>query len=130
MDDEREKTNGSKRQIHSRHANVAAMPSQPSAAEAAESSNTSRLVKRVDDLTQTMHSNLQSILKRGHTLHDLEHKVGTVELGSKQFMRTADKVDKRLWWKENRWKVLAYWALGILIVALLIYFYITRVLED
>jgi flagellar biosynthesis/type III secretory pathway M-ring protein FliF/YscJ len=90
----------------------------------------SEVAKRVSDLTRTMHSNLQSLLRRGSSLNELEQKVVNVEFGSKQFSRTAVKVDDRLWWLENRWKVAASWIFGIFVVVLIIYFYITRVIFD
>lgn len=90
--------------------------------------HTRELQKKVSHLTRTMHHNLQYVLKRGSNLTDLEKRLGTLELESKSFQRTAGKVDKKLWWKINRPTFLGAWILATLILVVVAYLILKRVI--
>ena len=86
------------------------------------------LQRKVSHLTRAMHHNLQSVLQRGSSLSELETKVGSLEMGSKSFQRTATKVDRNLWWEEHRYTMLACYAVLLIIACIAIYIFIRKLM--
>ncbi|KAK2590877.1 Vesicle membrane receptor protein (v-SNARE) [Conoideocrella luteorostrata] len=72
----------------------------------------------LDDTTQKMHQNVNSIAARGERLDNLQDKTDNLAVSAQGFRRGANRVRKQMWWKDMKMRMCII--VGIIILLLII----------
>ncbi|KAI7895691.1 synaptobrevin-domain-containing protein [Mucor mucedo] len=75
---------------------------------------TDQVQKQVDEVVGIMQENIDKIMQRGERIGDLEDKSRNMHDAAAVFHGGANKVRKRMWWKNFRWKIII--AVTILVI--------------
>merc|ERR1712008_512064 len=73
--------------------------------------------KQVDEVVDVMKTNVDKIMERDVNLQKLEQTASNLEEGAHQFQRTSVKLKKKMWWENQKMKLVFA---GIAVVFVLI----------
>jgi len=78
--------------------------------------------KQVDEVVDVMRTNVEKVMERDVNLQKLEQTASNLEEGSHQFQRTSVKLKKKMWWENQKMKLVfaGVAAVFVLIVIILI----------
>merc|ERR1712129_248311 len=78
--------------------------------------------KQVDEVVDVMRTNVEKVMERDVNLQKLEQTASNLEEGSHQFQRTSVKLKKKMWWENQKMKLVfaGIAAVFVLIVIILI----------
>ena len=76
----------------------------------------------MDEVVDVMRNNVDKIMERDANLQKLEQTAANLEEGSHQFQRTSVKLKKKMWWENQKMKLVfaGVAAVVVLIVIILI----------
>lgn len=76
---------------------------------------TDQIQKDVDEVADIMHSNISKVMERGENLQSLHTKTEELAESSKQFKKTAITIERYIWWKDFKLKLIIVGIIAILI---------------
>ncbi|THH04959.1 hypothetical protein EW145_g5140 [Phellinidium pouzarii] len=79
-----------------------------------------RLQQEVTGAQEIMHDNIESVLKRGDTLSNLQDKTDDLAVSAQNFRRGANKVRKNMWWKDMKMRIIIAVAVVIILVIIIV----------
>ena len=76
----------------------------------------------MDEVVDVMRTNVEKVMERDVNLQKLEQTASNLEEGSHQFQRTSVKLKKKMWWENQKMKLVfaGVAAVFVLIVIILI----------
>ena len=81
------------------------------------SDSLSRLESKVEDVTGVMRQNIDKVVERGDTLHDLNERSDLLAHSSTEFRQTAVKLRQKLCWKNVRlWVILLVILITLIVI--------------
>jgi Synaptobrevin len=89
-----------------------------------EASKITQIQQEVDCVVDIMRKNMIAIVDRDEKLNDLEGKSQLLLEDSKKFKRFATKLNRKMWWANMKYKIIAAIVIlvFIVIVGLIIYY--------
>jgi len=75
--------------------------------------------KQVDEVVDVMRTNVELVMERDANLQKLEQTAANLEEGSHQFQRTSVKLKKKMWWENQKMK-LVFAGIAAVVVLLVI----------
>ena len=63
--------------------------------------------RQVDEVVQVMRKNLESLEARERNLNELELRAATLETQAQEFHVTSTRLQKKMWWKDMKWTLIA-----------------------
>lgn len=71
--------------------------------------------QEVDEVVDIMSQNIKKVVERGENLEDLEAKTDALQQSSKTFKTSANKVKRKMWWKNMKFTII----LSIILIAII-----------
>ncbi|CAB03613.1 Synaptobrevin [Schizosaccharomyces pombe] len=104
------------------------IPAEPSAAvrsgNAAASSTpnmkTAAIQQQIDDTVGIMRENISKVSERGERLDSLQDKTDNLAVSAQGFRRGANRVRKKMWWKDMRMRLCIIIGIIILLVVIIV----------
>ncbi|KAK9753839.1 Vesicle membrane receptor protein (v-SNARE) [Basidiobolus ranarum] len=85
-----------------------------------ENERTKMVQKQVDEVVNIMQDNINNVMDRGEKLESLNHKADDLEMGSRQFKRSAHGVRKKMWWKNMKMRLAVIALLIIILICIIV----------
>lgn len=76
--------------------------------------------RQVDEVVQVMRKNLENIEARERNLNELELRAATLETQSQEFHVASTRLQRKMWWKDLKWTIIAVATVTTIIVIVVI----------
>ncbi|KAI9228043.1 MAG: synaptobrevin-domain-containing protein [Piptocephalis tieghemiana] len=76
--------------------------------------------KQVDEVVGIMQNNIDKVMERGENLNSINAKAEDLERGAMNFRSGANRVRKRMWWKDMKLRIIIAIVIIILLVVIIV----------
>ncbi|CAG8504896.1 4578_t:CDS:2 [Diversispora eburnea] len=90
------------------------------AAAAGGGQKTAQIQKQIDDTVGIMRENINRVAERGERLDALQDKTENLTVSAQGFRRGANKVRKRMWWKDMKMRIVLIVVVIVLLLAIIL----------
>ncbi|GAA6060189.1 hypothetical protein JCM10212_005190 [Sporobolomyces blumeae] len=91
-----------------------------SAGTGAKDSRTAAIQQQIDDTVGIMRDNINKVAERGERLDALQDKTDTLAQSAQGFRKGANRVRKRMWWKDMKMRMLIAAGIAILVIIIVV----------
>ncbi|RHZ75780.1 hypothetical protein Glove_209g147 [Diversispora epigaea] len=95
-------------------------PFVPKSEAAGGGQKTVQIQKQIDDTVGIMRENINRVAERGERLDALQDKTENLTVSAQGFRRGANKVRKRMWWKDMKMKIVLIVVVILLLLAVIL----------
>ncbi|GAA5984840.1 hypothetical protein JCM10908_003532 [Rhodotorula pacifica] len=92
----------------------------PAAATGASGSKTQAIQQEIDATVGIMRDNITKVAERGERLDALQDKTDNLAQSAQGFRRGANRVRKKMWWKDMKMRILIAVAIAVLVIVIVV----------
>ncbi|GAA5886485.1 hypothetical protein JCM6882_001652 [Rhodosporidiobolus microsporus] len=83
-------------------------------------SKTAAIQQQIDDTVGIMRENITKVAERGERLDALQDKTDNLAQSAQGFRRGANRVRKKMWWKDMKMRLLIAAGIAILVIVIVV----------
>ncbi|GAA5858044.1 hypothetical protein JCM8547_006676 [Rhodosporidiobolus lusitaniae] len=83
-------------------------------------SKTAQIQQQIDDTVGIMRENITKVAERGERLDALQDKTDNLAQSAQGFRRGANRVRKKMWWKDMKMRLLIAVGIAVLVIIIVV----------
>ncbi|GAA5843328.1 hypothetical protein JCM3766R1_003666 [Sporobolomyces carnicolor] len=95
-------------------------PNPSSSASSSADPRTAAIQQQINDTVGIMRDNISKVAERGERLDVLQDKTDTLAQSAQGFRKGANRVRKRMWWKDMKMRMLIAAGIAILVIIIVV----------
>ncbi|GAA5959274.1 hypothetical protein JCM21900_003911, partial [Sporobolomyces salmonicolor] len=92
----------------------------PGPSSGAKNNKTAAIQQQIDDTVGIMRENITKVAERGERLDALQDKTDTLAQSAQGFRKGANRVRKKMWWKDMKMRILIAIAIAVLVIVIVV----------
>ncbi|GAA6018056.1 hypothetical protein JCM10207_006064 [Rhodosporidiobolus poonsookiae] len=90
------------------------------AGEGGKNTKTAAIQQQIDDTVGIMRENITKVAERGERLDALQDKTDNLAQSAQGFRRGANRVRKKMWWKDMKMRILIAVGIAVLVIIIVV----------